>query len=107
MTVCKDRYFLGIDSKLVVFLFITMKTLCITISVKEWGNIGYIYIITLQVEIANLSTQSRIRISKKGGFILSVQILMNYWRKKMTFWIWWAIDACIYKKYKKHGGGNE
>ena len=50
-----------------------MKTLCI-ISVNEWGNIGYIYIMTLQVEIANLSTQSRIRISKKGGFILSVGI---------------------------------
>lgn len=70
----KDRYFLGIDSKLVFFfLFISMKTLCI-ISVNEWGNIGYIYIMTLQVEIANLSTQSRIRISKKGGFILSVGI---------------------------------
>lgn len=34
-----------------------MKTLCIIISINEWGNIGYIYIMTLQVEIANLSNK--------------------------------------------------
>lgn len=47
-----------------------MKTLCIIISINEWGNIGYIYIMTLQVEIANLSNKVEQEFQKKALFYL-------------------------------------